>query len=348
MNIYERVSMIEKTTPLSNENLTNALKKIGESQNRVAVVGSMNADYTIVADRLPNPGETVNGSDLRVLPGGKSGNQAVSAAKIGANVQMFGAVGSDENAEFLLNTLESAGVDTSKILRVEGIKSGATVITVDAKAGENTIVYAPGSNAKVSVEYISQEDVKKAISSTSVLGLCLESPMETVTEAAKIARTAGVKVLLNNSPFVSELPRELIKNASILLVNEHEMAQLLKIHEPEDGNWDDFDWFDAARIMHEYGFDEAVVTLGAEGSVVLDYNAEDGKKAVRICPQKVSAVDTTGCGDAFMGTVLAGLAAGFSLAQSAQVATYVSAYAATGFGAQSSYGSAQQVVRAFE
>lgn len=346
---------MEKTTPLSGEMLASTLKKIGESSNRVAVVGSMNADYTIVADRLPNPGETVNGSDLRVLPGGKSGNQAVSAAKIGANVQMFGAVGSDENAKFLLNTLESAGVDTSRILRVEGVKSGATVITVDAKGGENTIVYAPGSNAKVSVEYINQNDVKQAICSASVLGLCLESPMETVTAAAKIARAAGVKVLLNNSPFVSELPRELIENASILLVNEHEMAQLLKISEPEDGNWDDFDWHDAARIMHEYGFDEAVVTLGAEGSVVLDYAAQDGKKAaqdgkkaVRICPQRVKAVDTTGCGDAFMGTVLAGLAAGFSLAQSAQVATYVSAYAAMGFGAQSSYGSAQQVVRAFE
>lgn len=339
---------MEQTTPLSSEMLASALEKIGESSNRVAVVGSMNADYTIVADRLPNPGETVNGSDLRVLPGGKSGNQAVSAAKIGANVQMFGAVGSDENAKFLLNTLESAGVDTCKILRVEGVKSGATVITVDAKGGENTIVYAPGSNAKVSVEYISQDDVKQAICGASVLGLCLESPMETVTAAAKIAHAAGVKVLLNNSPFVSELPRELIENASILLVNEHEMAQLLKISEPEDGNWDDFDWDNAARVMREYGFDEAVVTLGAKGSVVLDYAAQDGKKVVRICPQRVKAVDTTGCGDAFMGTVLAALAAGFSLAQSAQVATYVSAYAAMGFGAQSSYGSAQQVVRAFE
>lgn len=339
---------MEQTTPLSSEMLASALKKIGESSNRVAVVGSMNADYTIVADRLPNPGETVNGSDLRVLPGGKSGNQAVSAAKIGANVQMFGAVGSDENAKFLLNTLESAGVDTCKILRVEGVKSGATVITVDAKGGENTIVYAPGSNAKVSVEYISQDDVKQAICGASVLGLCLESPMETVTAAAKIAHAAGVKVLLNNSPFVSELPRELIENASILLVNEHEMAQLLKISESEDGNWDDFDWDNAARVMHEYGFDEAVVTLGAKGSVVLDFAAQDDKKVVRICPQRVKAVDTTGCGDAFMGTVLAALAAGFSLAQSAQVATYVSAYAAMGFGAQSSYGSAQQVVRAFE
>ncbi|MDK7085637.1 ribokinase, partial [Gardnerella leopoldii] len=79
-------------------------------------------------------------------------------------------------------------------LRVEGVKSGATVITVDAKGGENTIVYAPGSNAKVSVEYINQNDVKQAICGASVLGLCLESPMETVTAAAKIARAAGVKV----------------------------------------------------------------------------------------------------------------------------------------------------------
>lgn len=305
----------------------------------IAVVGSMNADYTIVADRLPNPGETVNGSELKVLPGGKSGNQAVSAAKIGAHVRMFGAVGSDENADFLLNSLNCAGVDTTQVLHVENTPSGATVITVDAQGGENTIVYAPGSNAHVTLPYI--ESVKDALSGARVLGLCLESPMETVTAAAKIAHDAGVKVLLNNSPFVDTLPQELIENADILLVNEHEMAQLLNIDEPEDGNWDGFDWNHAAEVMHDFGFDEAVVTLGGDGSVVLQYDSED--RVCRIAPQRVNAQDTTGCGDAFMGTVLAGLAASMTLQDAASLASYVSAYAATRFGAQASYGTAGEI-----
>lgn len=309
------------------------------AKSAIAVVGSMNADYTIVADRLPKPGETVNGSELKVLPGGKSGNQAVSAAKIGAHVRMFGAVGSDQNADFLLHSLSNAGVDTTQILHVDNVPSGATVITVDAQGGENTIVYAPGSNAHVTVPYI--ESVKSALTSACVLGLCLESPMETVTAAAKIAHAAGVKVLLNNSPFVDTLPKELIDAADILLVNEHEMAQLLHIDEPEDGNWDGFDWKHAAEVMHNFGFDEAVVTLGGDGSVVLQYAEED--PVCRIAAQRVHAVDTTGCGDAFMGTVLAGLAASMSLPDAAALASYVSAYAATRFGAQASYGSSDEI-----
>ena len=102
--------------------------------------------------------------------------------------------------------------------------SGTTVITVDAH-GENTIVYSPGSNAQVAVDYV--ESVRDALTRSSVLGLCLESPIETVTAAARMCHEAGVKVLLNDSPFTPSLPAELIEASDILLVNEHEMAQLL-------------------------------------------------------------------------------------------------------------------------
>ena len=148
----------------------------------VSVVGSMNADYTVTTERLPKPGETVLGGPLRVLPGGKSGNQAVSAARLGAKVRLFGALGSDANADFLLEALNDTGVDTSYIRHVNGA-SGTTVITVDA-AGENTIVYSPGSNAYVSVEYI--QSMRDNLTSADVLGLCLESPMETVTACARL------------------------------------------------------------------------------------------------------------------------------------------------------------------
>ena len=123
---------------------TEVLSALDRIHGTVSVIGSMNADYTVTAQRLPGPGETITGGPLQLLPGGKSGNQAAAAARIGATVQMFGAVGSDSNADFLLGALGEAGVNTTHVRRVLG-PSGTTVITVDA-TGENTIVYSPGSN----------------------------------------------------------------------------------------------------------------------------------------------------------------------------------------------------------
>ncbi len=176
---------------------TEVLSALDRIHGTVSVIGSMNADYTVTAQRLPGPGETITGGPLQLLPGGKSGNQAAAAARIGATVQMFGAVGSDSNADFLLGALGEAGVNTTHVRRVLGA-SGTTVITVDA-TGENTIVYSPGSNAQVTVDYV--ESVREALVRSSVLGLCLESPIETVTAAARMCHEAGVKVLLNDSPF---------------------------------------------------------------------------------------------------------------------------------------------------
>ena len=303
---------------------TEVLSALDRIHGTVSVIGSMNADYTVTAQRLPGPGETITGGPLQLLPGGKSGNQAAAAARIGATVQMFGAVGSDSNADFLLGP------------------SGTTVITVDA-TGENTIVYSPGSNAQVTVDYV--ESVRDALARSSVLGLCLESPIETVTAAARMRHEAGVKVLLNDSPFTPSLPAELVEASDILLVNEHEMVQLLGIDEPENDDWDGFDWNHALEAMRGFGFEQAIVTLGGDGSVVLD--STSATPIQRIAPVRVNAVDTTGCGDSFMGTVLAGLASGMALSEAAELASYVSAYAATGYGAQASYGNAAQIREAF-
>ena len=220
------------------------LSALDRIHGTVSVIGSMNADYTVTAQRLPGPGETITGGPLQLLPGGKSGNQAAAAAR-----------------------------------------------------------------------------------------MCHE---------------AGVKVLLNDSPFTPSLPAELIEASDILLVNEHEMAQLLGIDEPENDDWDSFDWWHALDELRGFGFEQAIVTLGGDGSVVLDGTADDPEHRVqRIAPVRVKAVDTTGCGDSFMGTVLAGLASGLALSESAELASYVSAYAATGYGAQASYGNAAQIREAF-
>lgn len=328
------------------ENREATLALLDGINGSVGIVGSMNADYTVTTPRLPGPGETVTGGQLEILPGGKSGNQAAAAARIGATSTMFGAVGSDQNADFLLGKLEDAGVDTSHVRRVEGA-SGTTVITVD-EHGENTIVYSPGSNAKVDPDYIDSQ--REALLGSSVLGLCLESPMETVTRAARMCHEAGIKVLLNDSPFQATLPADLISYCDILLVNEHEMAQLLGVEKPASGEWLDADWDSIATTMVQFGFREAIVTLGGDGAMVIgDDGSGTGATSVEyVGAASIHAKDTTGCGDAFMGTVLAGLASGYSLKSSASLAAYVAGYAATNTGAQASYGDAQQIRAFFE
>lgn len=310
------------------------LTAIGTTNQQISVVGSMNADYTVFTQRLPLPGETVEGGQLVILPGGKSGNQAASAARIGAHVQLIGAVGTDTNADFLLNHLQDAGVDTSAIEHVEGA-SGTTVITVDEQ-GENTIVYSPGSNGSITPEFVRAHT--EIIANSAVLGLCLESPMDSVIEAAQIAHENNTLVLVNNSPFHENIPEALRQVCDILLVNEHEMCQMLGIAEPSDDDWEHFDWNQAIEALRAAHINRAVVTLGSKGSVVIENGTY---KAIQ--PVKVQAVDTTGCGDAFMGTILAGLAEGYSLEESAQCASYVAGFAATQHGAQASYGTVEQI-----
>ena len=162
-----------------------------------------------------------------------------------------------------LDKLDEAGVDTADILHVEG-PSGTTVITVSAE-GENTIVYSPGSNAKASAGYVQSH--RTTIAECAVLGLCLESPISTVIAAAQTAHDAGVTVLLNDSPFMDELPHELVEATDILLVNQHEVAQLLGL---PDGDVESLDWYEVAERFTDYGFDRAIVTLGASGSVVIE------------------------------------------------------------------------------
>lgn len=319
------------------------LHQLRDLTGSVAVVGSMNADYTVTTATLPRPGETVTGGPLTILPGGKSANQAAAAALLGAQSTLFGAVGQDSNADFLLSHLTDASVDVSHVHHAEG-PSGTTVITVDGN-GENTIVYSAGSNATVTPTYI--DSVSTALTEAATLGLCLEAPLETVTHAAQLAHAAGRTVLLNDSPFVADLPAALVGATDVLLVNEHEMAQLIDFKIPSEAhrdrvNWNDVNWSDIAGRLATKGFEAVIVTLGEAGSVVIDHG-----RLHRIDPISVPASDTTGAGDSFMGTVLAGLSSGKSLLDSARLASYVAAYSTLSQGAQASYGTAEEIIEYF-
>lgn len=303
----------------------------------VVIIGSMNADYTVDVEQMPRPGETITGGPLHLYPGGKSANQAASSARLGQRTLMLGAVGQDSNADFLTGTLSEAGVDTSGIERVEG-PSGSTIIVVDSQ-GENFIVVSAGSNGEVTEEYAARH--RSELESADVIGLCLESPLATVVAAAHYAAMAGATVVLNVSPLPESLPAQLIAETDVVIMNEHETAQFLGWD--EDISLDDSDWTAVHAALAGRGFERAVVTLGAAGSVVLD-GSEPDFAPIHILPYRVKPVDTTGAGDSFMGSLLAGLAAGLPLVDACSLASVVSAYSTQGKGAQSSYGSAADVL----
>ncbi|ROS70209.1 ribokinase [Curtobacterium sp. PhB172] len=270
----------------------------------IVIVGSLNADLVVRTERFPKPGETLHGSDLAILPGGKSANQAVAAGRLGGTVRMIGAVGDDGNGALLRDSVAAAGADTTHVAVREGVATGTAVITVDA-AGENTIVISAGANGTLTPDDVPAD----AFDDAGVLGLCLEVSIDVVLAAARAAHAAGVTVLTNLSPF-GDVPAELLELTDVLLVNEHEAASL-----------------------GEHGVARSIVTRGGSGCVVHDGDADP----VSIDAVRVEPVDTTGCGDAFMGSVALRLAAGDSLVDAARFAVGVGAYAATKAGAQASY-----------
>lgn len=290
---------------------------------RIVVVGSLNADLVVRTARFPQPGETLTGSELVIIPGGKGANQAVAAARLDGDVTMVGAVGDDANGALLLDSLSDAGVDVTRVARRNEVATGTAVITVD-DAGENTIIVSPGANGTLTTERVGE--AWSALDGAGVLCLCLEVPQDTVLDAAERGAAAGALVLLNLSPY-GEVPDELLASTGVLLVNEHEAADLSGV-DPEPSGWDA-----VAAALGERGITRAVITTGAAGSVVID-----GDSAVTAVPSpKVDAVDTTGCGDAFMGSLALRLAAGDALVDAARFASTVGSCAATGAGAQASY-----------
>jgi len=287
------------------------------------MVGALNADLVIRVDRLPAPGETVPGRDVEVLPGGKASNQAVAAARLGGTVRLVGAVGDDDSGRMLVERAAAAGVDASFVASLPGVLTGQAIIPVDA-AGENAIILVPGANGAITAADIPAE----AYTDAAVVCLSLEVPLAVVEHAARLGTAAHATVVLNPSPF-QPLPAELLDAVDVLIVNELEAAQLL---ERDDG----LSWPAAAEELRAalapHGIRRIVVTRGAEGAIVVDRG-----EPTRVPATKVSAVDTTGAGDAFTGALAVGLATGAALADAAAEASVVAALSTTRRGAQPSY-----------
>ncbi|MFE7240720.1 ribokinase [Streptomyces sp. NPDC057580] len=291
------------------------------------VVGSANADLVIGVERRPAPGETVLGSDLAVHPGGKGGNQAVAAARLGARTALLARVGDDAHGRLLLESQREAGVDTGGVL-VGGAPTGVALITVDP-SGDNSIVVSPGANAR-----LTPDDIRAAadlLAGARVVSAQLEIPLETVAEVAR-TRPPGARFVLNPSP-PAPLPDDVLAACDPLVVNEHEARFVLGASTgpgPED-------W---ARALLALGPQSVVITLGADGALVADGRTD---AVARIPSPRVDAVDTTGAGDAFTAALAWRLSVGEDIATAAAFAVRVGAAAVTREGAQVSFPTAEEV-----
>jgi ribokinase len=283
----------------------------------VAVVGSLNLDLVVRVARLPGPGETVSGDDVFRNPGGKGANQAVAAARLGRGVAMVGCVGDDDAGRELLGSLEGDAVDTSRVRVVAGVPSGTAFITV-GQDGENQIVVSPGANARLTPDDIGAAGA--ALREAAVTLLQLEVPLEAVAAAA---RAAGGRVVLNPAP-VRALPDELLAQVDVLVPNRVELAQLAGGPVPESVE-------EATRLAGRLPARAVVVTLGADGALVVERGQAGHVPAV-----PVTAVDTTAAGDAFCGGLADALAAGAALPEATRRAVRVAAAACLRPGAQAS------------
>jgi ribokinase len=298
---------------------------------RIVIVGSLNMDLVVRCPHIPQPGETVIGGELNSIPGGKGANQAVAAARLGAQVDMVGRLGNDSFADRLLENLESAGVSTDHVRRDVEVATGVALIVVDDQ-GENSIVVASGANMRMTTKDIAS--AKEAISTADVLLLQLEVPLDVVTRAAQIAKDHQVTVILNPAP-AKPLPDELLKLVDVLVPNESETALLTGLVTDSQA-----ELTKAAGELLNFGINSVVITLGGRGAMLAKPDRQEVYEAFNVQP-----VDTTAAGDAFSASLAVAIGRGESLPNAIRWANSAGALTTLRFGAQTSLPSQDEVAR---
>ena len=291
----------------------------------VCVVGSLNADLTFRTTRRPSPGETLTAHGFTVGPGGKGANQAVMAARLGTSVVMIGRVGADSFGQQLLQMLREQGVGTAHVGIDATLSTGVAGILVE-DAAQNCILVAAGANGSLTPEFV--RAAGDSIRGAGVLLCQLEVPIEATLEAFRLARAANVRTVLTPAP-VRELPEELLRLTDICVLNETEADSIAGTANGPVA---------AAAALRQRGPAEVIVTLGERGCFVSGPSGDATFAAPR-----VNAVDTTGAGDAFVGALAAGLAAGIALIRAIPHAIAAAALSVTRAGAQASYPSRAEV-----
>ena len=293
-----------------------------KTSGKLVVLGSINADHILNLESFPTPGETVTGHHYQVAFGGKGANQAVAAGRSGADIAFIACTGDDDIGERVRRQLERDRIDVAPVRAVNAQSTGVALIFVNAE-GENVIGIHAGANAALSVEQVEAE--KARIAGAQALLMQLESPLESVLAAAKIAHQHQTTVVLNPAP-ARDLPDELLSLIDIITPNETEAEKLTGIRVENDD-----DAAKAARVLHEKGIGIVMITLGSRGVWV----SHDGQGR-RVPGFKVQAVDTIAAGDTFNGAFVTALLEGTALDEAIRFAHAAAAIAVTRKGAQPS------------
>lgn len=295
----------------------------------IVVVGSINLDLVVGADRIPRVGETVAGKTFHTFFGGKGANQAVAAAKLGYPVAMVGCVGADAFGAQLVKGLKGAGVDTTGVSAVNG-PSGVALITTSSH-GDNNIVVVPGANDHLEPALL--ENAASLLEHAGMLLTQLEIPFDTVDYLARFAERNNIPLMLDPAP-ARDLPLSLLRRVSWITPNETEIQELLKKRIVNES-----DCYAAADCLLSCGTKNVLLKIGSRGVLVAQ---QDGSKEM-VPAFSVDAVDTTAAGDAFNGGFSVALMKGMNSIQSARFASAVAAISVTRLGAQPSMPALQEV-----
>ena len=297
---------------------------------RIVVLGSLNMDLVVRLPHAPAAGETLHGHSIQHIPGGKGGNQAVSCARQGARVSLFGCIGADADGEALRTALQDDGIDTDA-LRTDAATPTGTALVMVEDSGQNRIVVIAGANASFRID---EPALNAQLAGASFLVTQFETPMAQVTRGMQLAQQAGCKVLLNPSP-MRPFDAALWPLIDTLVVNEVEAAALAgqAVATAREAA-------DAGAVLRSRGVARVVVTLGGAGAVAID---ADGARH-HAAPQ-VKVVDTTAAGDTFLGAVAVALASKSSLDDAVALGIRAAALCVTRPGAQPSIPTRDEVLQ---
>jgi ribokinase len=304
---------------------------------RIVVVGSLNADLVVRLPRFPRPGETLTGESFAQFPGGKGANQACAAARLGAPVSMLGRVGADAHGAWLCGSLASDGVDVTGVRKDPTAATGVALIAIDG-TGQNQIVIVAGANGAFDVEAL-RLDVAPLRAADVVL-LQLETPIDTVSAAARMGRAAGAVVILDPAP-ARDVPDDLLRACDWVTPNESELAAL--VGAAADDALGPAEAASGARRLIARGARNVIVKMGARGALLVT-----GGEERLVASPPVTAVDTTAAGDCFNAAFAVSLSEGLTPVDAARFAAAAAAISVTRTGAQPAMPARDEVRRLLE
>ncbi len=290
---------------------------------KILVIGSSNIDFVLEVDNMPKTGETLRSKNFSKIPGGKGANQACACGRLSGDTTFLSAVGDDGLGSIVLDELQNANVDTSRVLKVKNTPSGMAIITVNS-SGDNSIVIVAGANEHCDYDYFMKSE--ELLKSSDIFVLQLETPIEDIYKIAEYAKKEGKTVILDPAPAPDSLPDNLLNGLDYITPNETELQKLTSL---PVSSVDEIE--KAAKVLYQKGVKNILVTMGARGAML--YN-ESGC-SIHETPD-TKRVDSTAAGDTFNAGFAVGLSEGMSVEGAIELANKAAAISITKKGAQTS------------